>query len=226
MKKAICFLLVLAPAMSFADQTVNLQWSICDSSPEAVLQKMGASDTSKSKTEVITYYDTQPPVFDSQGISFRTKGTNQDSVVKVRFDQEPANTPAGADCLWERYGNQEKYVCEIDQDLPGNQSSPWSADQLNFVDQYKRVDPATLIAFGPYDNPKWKVKLGSGLKGTFDTVETPGQHLMELEIKLDKSEDDSTYDQVTSVLNSAGVILCPVQEGKTTRLFKAMGLYR
>lgn len=226
MNKLLFFLFaavaVLNSCPAMADDTVNLQWSICDSSPQVVLQKFGSSKTSSDKEEVITYYDTNPPTFDPRGIAFRTKSSDQSSLIKIHFDQVPSNVPASANCLWERYGNQEKYVCEIDNDLSG--SSPWSADQLSFVGQYQAVNTSALVAFGPYNNPKWKIKFGGGLKGTFDTVEAQQQHIMELEIKTDKADDDDTYDQVTAILNQAGIVLCPVQEGKTTRLFKAMGL--
>ncbi|MDR3606396.1 MAG: hypothetical protein P4M08_03335 [Oligoflexia bacterium] len=90
----------LFPVLSVADEQINLQWSICDTSPSVVLEKLGAADTELSKKVEITYYDSNPPIYTQTGLSFRTKVKNDktESVVKVRFPQVPADVPASDSC--------------------------------------------------------------------------------------------------------------------------------
>jgi hypothetical protein len=217
---------MILSSLALVSALVNLQWSICDSSPEDVLEKLGAAETQMSQEGQISYYDSNPPTYTQLGLSFRTKERKgeTESSVKVRFPQRPANMTTDADCSWERYGSQENYTCEVLDDFSDEQtSSPWSSEQMDLVSPYHAVDWRTLVSFGPYSNPKWKV-IVAGSKGTFDSAEAGSLHLMELEIVVSKIDDDRIYAAVTSELLKAGVSLCPVQEGKTPRLFRAMGL--
>jgi hypothetical protein len=62
----------------------------------------------------------------------------------------------------------------------------------------------------------------NGLQGVFDTVEVGSLELMELSVKTDRKNDQAAYQYVSAYLGQRGIPLCPIQEGKTLRLFRAM----
>jgi hypothetical protein len=221
----VFIVIALLPGFSgLADEQATLEWSICDSSPESVLQKLAVSDADPSKSVEATYYDSNPPTYVQQGIEFRTKlkKNENESLVKIRLPGGPASATAGDDCQWERYGSNEVYACQAQSDADQGET-PWSPDQTAFASRYASVNWNSLVAFGPYANPKWLVNI-AGQNGVFDSVETPVAHLMELEIQIPQTSEDVVYSSVTDALNQAGVELCVVQEGNTFRLFKGMGL--
>lgn len=222
---ALAALLLLLPAAARAEDAVDLQWSLCGASPDAVLGRLGADAAEKGKKGVVTYYDANPPVYEALGVSLRTKGKpgELESSVKVRFSGPQSGLPAETDCSWDRYGDAQTYTCEVSDALDGARAAPWTDAQKRFVDAYHRVNWSTLAAFGPYANPKWKLKF-LGYKAVFDTVEAGSLHLMELSVKVPRSAADDAYRTVGEGLARRGVVLCPVQEGKTARLFRALGL--
>ncbi|MDR3606395.1 MAG: hypothetical protein P4M08_03330 [Oligoflexia bacterium] len=96
---------------------------------------------------------------------------------------------------------------------------------MSLINQYHSVNWDSLVAFGPYPNPKWDITIADQ-DATFDTVDADSLHLMELEVVVSKAQDAAVYSDVTRALQQAGVVLCEVQEGKTARLLRAMGLLR
>jgi hypothetical protein len=98
---AILFLLTVPSSLAKTKDKVNLQWSICDSNTEIVLQKLSKDGGDPDKLDPITYYDTNPPVYTPQGFMFRTKtrAGQEISLVKVRFAKETSNVPHTVACL-------------------------------------------------------------------------------------------------------------------------------
>lgn len=203
-------------------EKVSLQWSICDSNPHIVLQKLGKVISNPDKLDPITYYDTNPPVYTPQGLMFRTKtrAGKEISLVKNRFIKEPPNV-SNAVCLWDRYGNRTNYVCKVQSFVNGTKI--WSDKQVRFAEHFwNRIFWNKLVAFGPYLNPKWKHLKVKGYKAVFDDVIVRSLHLMELEVKVPKYKGDVAYWKITKYLKKCGVVLCDHQESKTMRLFHAM----
>jgi hypothetical protein len=222
------FAAVLLLSSSFsafaADDAVHLQWSICDTSPELVLQKLGQNPKSPDKEEQITYYETNPPVYTQQGLSFRTKAKKGKfkSEVKVRFEANPGNLQDGLECSWDRYGSKTTYSCAL-AETNVDSDTLWTDAEKSFVNRYHVVDFTSLVAFGPFDNPKWNISV-DGVDGVFDTVDANSQHLMEVEVETTQSQAGALYDKVNASLLAHGVKLCEVQEGKTARLLHSLGL--
>lgn len=224
----LSFVLLWAPVCG-ADthQTVDLQWSVCDASVEDVLAKISIQvikdDQNFGKSKRITYFDTGAGAYLRDGVSFRTKigKSKGESSVKVRFDQ--AHEVSGADCSWDRYGNEQKWTCEVVNILQAD-SRLWSKDQLDFLSaEYRSVDTATLMTFGPYKNPKWKFKVDQW-DVAFDSVQTREVGpLMEFSIKVPVGQGDTAYLQFSNWLHAKGVVLCDRQEPKTQRLLRALG---
>ena len=224
-------LLTTLPALALAtpsDPKVSLQWAICDPSTSTVLPKLSLPpSTPPYKSNPITYYDAWPPHYTRAGLAFRTKVKKHDpgypiSVIKARFDAFNEDVPGEAVCVWDRYGNGTTYTCGLSAVLAevgggGEGESVWSSEQKAFARRYQDVVWEDLVPFGPYENPKWKVRV-LGRKAVFDDVQAAGMHLMEIELSAARSEAEGVYEEVTAFLRERGVVLCEKQVPKTLKL--------
>ncbi|KAH7246118.1 hypothetical protein BKA59DRAFT_188202 [Fusarium tricinctum] len=207
-----------------SDEEIHLQWSLCDRDGEAVLAKLGEEVRAPYKRNPITYFDTMPPTHAQQGVMFRTK-TNKGkpfSVIKVRFDEDPGRTPPGADCVWDRYGDNVPYTCGARYHLSEKTEELWSDDQVRFAEKYDDIDWDGLVPYGPFPDGKWKLRI-LGHKAKLDDVVADNLHLMEIELSTPKIGSEEVYSKVTEYLREHGVLLCDPQESKTLRLFRDMG---
>ncbi|PKY07645.1 hypothetical protein P168DRAFT_288093 [Aspergillus campestris IBT 28561] len=226
-------------ATTTAKEKISLQWAICNPNPQDVLPQLGLSaNTPPYKENPITYYDAQPPRHIAHGLMFRTK-TNKGhplSTVKAPLPGD-VEAPGFVECAWASYGeNPATYTCEkrCPRDGDGDEDEEdyeaegglWCPEQMEFV---KSVAPdpvewSALAPYGPFANAKWKVKV-DGVKAKFDDVVVPehGLHLMEIETKVKASKAEKARVAITEYLVKQGVELCELQEGKTKRLFRAMG---
>ncbi|PLN80633.1 hypothetical protein BDW42DRAFT_194302 [Aspergillus taichungensis] len=229
------------------EEKISLQWAICDPSPQDVLPKLGfPENTPPYKENPITYYDAQPPRHIAHGLMFRTK-TNKGvplSTVKAPLPGG-VEAPDFVECAWASYGeNPVIYTCEKrcprggdgDGDEDGedeenyedeaSEDGLWCPEQVEFVKSVAAapVEWSALVPYGPFANGKWKVKV-DGVKAKFDDVVVPehGLHLMEIEAKVKASKAEKARVAITEYLVERAVELCELQEGKTKRLFRAMG---
>jgi hypothetical protein len=218
------FNVLLISPIAYAEGKISLQWAICDSSPQDTLAKLRLGAAPPYKENPITYYDEHPPIHISSGVMFRTK-TNKGqpvSTVKVRFPGAVPDVPEFVDCSWGQYGiNPPSFACEKRCPLD---SKVWQDEQVQFAEQYETVDWDALRAYGPYQNAKWKVRV-EGYKAKLDNVVVGGLHLMEVEVKVRWEESHDALQAITQYLSERGVVLCEPQEGKTMRLFRAMGYF-
>lgn len=241
----------IIPIQGQVQETIDLQWSLCDSSNHTVLSKLNASEILPYKANNITYYDTNPPIYNDKGLAFRTKVHHNISIsmIKARFADETSNVPTTANCVWDRYGDTTFFTCSMASNLtspspsaspssststfpsrlppPSPQKGIWSPSQISFATRYHAINWTALVPYGPYLDPKWKLQI-AGYNATFDDVMawTPDGrelHLMEIEVKANMSDGKVVYDAVTRELERRGVVLCsPVQRSKTSRLFRAL----
>ena len=209
-----------------AKTKIDLQWSICDTDAETVLRKLGEEDTAPYKSNPITYYDTWPPTYTNQGLGLRTKVKKHDpgypiSMVKARFGAETDNVPEQADCVWDQYGKTDYYTCGMMSILPEIDESEnlWSPEQKAFAERYQAVNWDTLVPYGPFMNPKWKLRI-DGHKAVFDDVVAEPLHLMEIEIEVKKKHGKKVHKRITKYLQDRGVVICDPQLPKTLRLFE------
>ncbi|KAE8353190.1 hypothetical protein BDV28DRAFT_133636 [Aspergillus coremiiformis] len=217
-------LLLWASPFAAAKDKINLQWAICDKNPQDVLWKLGMGAPDPYKENPIAYYDTKPPTYISDGLMFRTKTSKGQNIstVKVRFQKETSDVPEWADCVWDRYGEKATFTCEKRCPLRPHTSTIWCKQQIEFVEHYEKVNWTELAEFGPYQNAKWKLHI-QGYKAKFDDVAAGPLHLMEIEAKVPRSKEKKAYQSFTHYLKRHRIILCDPQEGKTRRLFRALG---
>jgi hypothetical protein len=220
----LLYLVTLSSCWPKIKDQVSLQWSICDLDPHAVLTKLGAVDRNPDKLDPITYYDTRPPVYVPHGLMFRTKirGGREISVVKVQLAMPESHMRHHAKlCRWDRYGNETTFVCKRQAPLHGTQL--WNTKQRHLAEEFQSdITWEKLVGYGPYLNPKWKKLRVEGYEAVLDDVAVQSLHLMELEVKVHRVEEDRVYQAVTENLNARGVVLCARQESKTMRLFREM----
>lgn len=203
----------------------SLQWSICDEIPRTLLAKLGTVARAPDKLDPITYYDTYPPLYTPKGLMFRTKirGGREISVVKVQLATQKSHVRHYAKlCRWDRYGNDTTFVCM--RKAPLNGTHLWSAKQRQLAEEFQSdITWEKLVGYGPHLNPKWKELQIEGYEAVLDDVAVQSLHLMELEVKIHRAEEDRVYQTITDHLSARGVVLCARQESKTMRLFRAMG---
>lgn len=223
MKFHALFVSIFLVALSLAKSKdkIHLQWALCDPHPSIVLQKLDGGVSDPYKQAPITYYDTEPPTHTRQGLMFRTKTNKgqQISSVKIHYKNDKSVDLDTTGCVWDRYGSNIFYTCEKRSPLDG--TTLWSDEQVEFAEGYQPVTWESLIPFGPFQNPKWKMKI-EGYKATFDDVAAGKLHLMEIEVKVPKSNSNETYWTITEQLRKSNVTLCHHQEGKTLRLLRSM----
>ncbi|RZA07892.1 MAG: hypothetical protein EOP11_06475 [Proteobacteria bacterium] len=219
------FLFLALPSLSIsapaADEITELQWAICESDPAATLAKLGEEDW-REETSSITYFETKVPSYFADGLSFRVKEKNGAAVaiVKVRGD---AAKPGSERCEWDRYGAQETYACKYEA-RPSSETSPWTEAQKKFIEQFKPVRWAALVPFGPYAVTKLQGKIKKE-KVSLEALRVPGRSsILELSARVSSAEAEEIYRKISDRLDRADVRLCRQQEGKTERLFRALGL--
>ncbi|KAL4756005.1 uncharacterized protein BDW70DRAFT_145567 [Aspergillus foveolatus] len=204
---------------------VSLQWSICDTNPQAVFAKLGTVTRAPDKLDPITYYDTYPPLYTPNGLMFRTKirGGQEISVVKVQLPTKKSHVRRHAkSCRWDQYGNDTTFTCK--RQALVSRTNLWSAKQRHLAEDFQNnIAWEKLVGYGPYPNPKWKELRIKGYKAVLDDVAVQSLHLMELEVKVHRAEGDRVYQSITNHLSVRGVVLCARQEPKTMRLFHMMG---
>lgn len=225
---------------------VNLQWSICDTDPQTVLRKLGENGTREPyKKTPITYYDTNPPSYSWSGLMFRTKTRRGQalSAVKAHFDprtsdvlegfflekeahinRTASDTPERFLCVWDRYGNDTSFACQI-QSLLAGRKELWTDEQIRFAERCQSVRWGDFVGFGPNLNPKWRLNVVDH-RAVFDDVQAGPFHLMELEVKVLKNKGDEVYENISRYLRKNGILLCHKQMPRTIRLFEAMGYGR
>ncbi|PVH69051.1 hypothetical protein DL98DRAFT_541930 [Cadophora sp. DSE1049] len=100
----LAVVLLALPSLGKAQDKIDLQWWICDSNPQIVLQELGENSGDPDRQNPITYYDTRPPVYTQQGLMFRTKTRKGQEVssLKLRFAKETPNVPDTVDCVSDR----------------------------------------------------------------------------------------------------------------------------
>jgi hypothetical protein len=226
---------------------VNLQWSICDADPQTVLKKLGEDGTREPyKKTPITYYDTNPPFYSWGGLMFRTKtrrgeelsavkvhfdpralvaperffGDKEAAVIEANFNRTVSGTPERFLCVWDRYGNDTSFTCQI-QSLLAGRMELWTDEQIRFAERCRSVNLGDLVGFGPNPNPKWRLNI-FGHMAVFDDVQAGPFHLMELEVKVLKYKGDEVYEKISRYLRERSILLCYKQEPRTIRLFQAM----
>jgi hypothetical protein len=215
------WLLFILAAPAFASEITELQWAVCDTSPAAALEKLGQEDWSFEESS-ITYFETKEPSYFAKGVSFRVKERNGEAVaiVKVRGD---GAQPGSERCEWDRYGQQETFACKYEARRV-REASPWTEAQKRFAEKFLPVDWASLVPYGPYPVGKWQGKLKKE-KVSLEALRAGGAGpILELSARVDSSEAEEVYRKITDRLERDGVRLCRKQEGKTDRLFRALGL--
>ncbi|TID22900.1 hypothetical protein E2P81_ATG02031 [Venturia nashicola] len=67
------------------DAQIHLQWALCDQDLQTVLQKFGLpSNLLPRKQDLITYYDTRPPIYTQHGLGLRTKTSKSQKISSAK----------------------------------------------------------------------------------------------------------------------------------------------
>ncbi|MEN9724010.1 MAG: hypothetical protein RJB38_1996 [Pseudomonadota bacterium] len=205
-----------------AEVRIDLQWAICQANVESLVSHLGGEGPAKQSQ--VTYFETESIDYLRRGISFNLK-SKKDSIetsVKVRFSSA---RDFDGDCEWDRYGQKERYSCDFSE-KDRSADSPWSKKQIAFAEKVEKIDWKRLKAFGPYPSKAWKGEL-AGYRVSLDRVDAGSgvSPLIELSAKVDYSERERAYSEISAELVAQKVKLCEHQESKAFRLFRALGLW-
>jgi hypothetical protein len=202
----------------------EIQWSICEKTSQDFLKKMTESFEKKAEQK-ISYFETPELYYLSHGVIFRVikKKDKIKSTLKVAI-----NYPDKVDwewlqqqehkCEYNVYQNSQQLSCSIDYETDADSKHLFNNKQHEMVEKvaglrFNDQDKEQLKLKGPLVLNKWKSK-SSEL--TFETVDIPSENpIMELSIRVENQDKDKVQRQMTDVLISAKVQLCPRQGSRT-----------
>lgn len=212
---------LLIPFLAPASEVTELQWAVCEPNAGVMLEKLGQEDW-LSEESSITYFESKVPSYFAKGLSFRVKEKAGEAVAIVKVRGEGAE-PGSERCEWDRYGKVETYACKYEARRV-REASPWTEAQKRFVEKFQPVAWASLVPFGPYPVKKWQGKLKKE-RLNLEALEVAGVgNFLELSARVDSLEAEEVYRKISDRLDRDNVRLCRKQEGKTDRLFRALGL--
>ncbi len=215
--------LLLSPAPSLAGQTqVDLQFAICQKSPETLARRLGFEKDPKEVT--ITYFDVENGLLAKSGIFLKLKEKKGTFTTEVKVENGPSlPRPEGLDCEIDRYGKERTEKCSLDE--KGDKPT-WTRSQKSLVESKTDLSWKELRAIGSFLEYRWKGawELDSDLEVNMDTLLVPGRApITELSIKTTLPFEQETYEKVLKWLRRNDAVLCSVQEGK---IFRVLGIHK
>ena len=215
---------------------VELHFSICEPSAQALFQKLGGS-AGKVKQRNVSYADTRLQENWQNGLTVRTRETTGkkpklETTVKVKVtdlskvDKAWFNEP-GFKCEYDRYGSTFGLTCSLTEEVSAKSRAQLSQDQIRFAQEngHPAFQANTLADYGPADDTAWKELTLSTSTGDVDLdlqryVFPDGDQVLEVSTRADLTNADETYLSVQKKLNSLSIQLCAVQASKTRQFFE------
>ncbi len=217
-----------------SDLNVELQWSVCENDPMSVLHKLNEKDNlDKVKSRVLIYRDQCDFKWLNKSVIWRTYTSPKKESLTLKIK---SNGPElfdidwilknGGSCEWDKYRDSSTFSCAIKSDSDGI-----TDEQSIFLKKTmgESVNFSDLQKFGPLKSQKWEGLTDEVL--SFEAVQlTPtglkdpsgAGYVMELSTRRPLKDRDDSYIKISQMLNARGIILCPVQAGRTRKLLESL----
>lgn len=210
------------------EHTVELQWSLCETSSQSFFQKTKVSSGSENRRQVF-YRETKTQDLYGQDSFIRTRFENGDykRTFKVKYPDEQSIPWAtfsdwGVECEKDTYTSQFKWGCSL-KTQPETVDAPLTILEEAFLRQEVGfTDIQKLLNWGPVTSSEWKFKV-NGVSLSLETLKGPENYFsMELSAKVKLSKETETASEMAKWIQAKRLILCPVQQGKTGELLKIL----
>jgi hypothetical protein len=199
-------------AFSAYAETVDLQWAICESQPQAIAEDMKLEP---QKTKHLSYYEEQGFTLRARGVYLKTskKKNKLESEVKI---QSESDYP-GASCELDRYGNKITRKCSLEE----SSKELWSGEQMRMAESRAgSIAWNRLTEYGPFEELRWKGTIAD-YEASMEALYPDGQApISEISVKIKEAQAEQAYREVNAFLLRKKITLCSQQEGKADRLFR------
>ncbi len=227
----IFFLLLAASLMQANAQTqTELHWSVCERSPQDVLNKLGLKikKTERRNVSYSDHWNTELQDFNlhSQGVVLRVRSyedKSYKSAVKVEFSEFPD--------LSDEWTSLEAFKCEEDLSLArknyfcslSEESSEFTSLQKKFLESLGfQIDWHLLKVHGPALNEVWDLKREKKEKLVLERLHLKdGTELLEVSTRTDIDTATEVFEKETQWLLEKGIEFCETHESKTRQVLES-----
>jgi len=232
---AVIFFLLLAASLMQANASTQseLHWSVCESSPQIVLDKLNLKikKTERRNVSYSDYWNVESQDFElhSQGLVLRVRSYDDKdpkSAVKVAFKEFPD--------LSDEWTSLETFKCEEDLSLARKnyfcslteESADFTSLQKQFLESLGfSVNWESLQAHGPALNEVWELKREKKEKLVLERLFLKdGTELLELSTRTDVATAAEDFERETLWLRGKDIQLCDTQESKTRQVLESYRL--
>jgi hypothetical protein len=210
----------------------EVQWSICEGSPQVFLNKADEEFEEKSSRS-ISFLESSDLFYLAHGVIFRMISKNEEGSVKIKSTIKiDINENSTIDWQWlslqehkceiNIYHGKESYSCSMDNKDAADQS--FNDKQIEMVRKVGGIEFdashfKNMKVFGPLKLNKWSSKKTDL---SFESVDIPGSEpIMELSIRVPDAEKYQIQKKYDLWIQEKGIHLCERQSSRTEVLLKS-----
>ncbi len=223
-----CSVLLLSSFAHAKVDTAELQFSLCETNPQHVVERLGASmldGRGKKEMREVYYLETLTRDLQRRGAVMRFRETEKGIKSSAKFayqynEQIPDDEfdELDVNCEVDAYLSRAKIGCSVKHDP--SELGKVSREQKKFFKK-NGIDPQIwdeTRLWGPVTDLDWSIEI-SGYLFSLDTFYLPtGQVFMELSVRVSLVDALQMQQQILARINAAQLQLCESQSGVTKKI--------